>query len=275
MPQSKREPRRGNARGELIIIGGHEDKDSDRDILKAVAERVNGGTLVIATLASSESLEQWQTYRKVFQQLGVKKTEHLDLESREEAQEAKGKSLVEGARAIFFTGGDQLRITSRFGGSPLCYLMRERYTGGMMVAGTSAGASVLSETMLVSGPGDDSHRMGDALRMAPGLGLTKDFIIDQHFAQRGRLGRLVGAVAQNPRLLGLGIDENTAVIAREGAGFEVIGHGAVYVLDGHGITYTNLSESNTDQTISVHNMKVDVLSRGDRFEIAKRVAVRQ
>src|SRR5206468_3922929 len=103
---------------------------------------------------------------------------------------------------------------------------------GLPIAGTSAGASVMSETMLVSGPSDDSHRVDDALRMAPGLGLMHDLIIDQHFAQRGRLSRLLGAVAQNPRLLGVGIDENTAIVAREGKGFEVIGDGAVYVING-------------------------------------------
>jgi cyanophycinase len=174
---------------------------------------------------------------------------------------------------MFFTGGDQLRITSTFGGSELCETMRERYAQGMLIAGTSAGASVMSETMLVSGPGDDSHRVGDTLRMAPGLGLTRDFVVDQHFAQRGRISRLLGAIAQNPRPLGVGIDENTAIIAKEGESFEVIGAGAVYVINGKCITYTNLSESKTDDVISVHNVKLDVLSHGDRFDIEKRIAL--
>jgi cyanophycinase len=276
MPRKKLEAhgRTGNgSRGELIIIGGHEDKQDDPEILKAVAERVDGGMLLVATLASTEAMEQWKTYRKAFQQLGVKKVEHLDMETRAESADDKRAELLTHANAIFFTGGDQLRITSTFGGSILCNMMRERYRKGMTVAGTSAGASVMSETMLVSGPGDDSHRVGDALRMAPGLGLTKDFVIDQHFAQRGRLSRLLGAIAQNPRLLGLGIDENTAVIAKEGSVFEVIGNGAAYLIDGQAITYTNLSDSKTEEIISVHNVKLDVLSRGDRFDIKARTAI--
>jgi cyanophycinase len=151
--------------------------------------------------------------------------------------------------------------------------MHERYHEGLVIAGTSAGASVMSETMLVSGPSDDSHRVGDTLRMAPGLGLTQALIIDQHFAQRGRLSRLLGAVAQNPRLLGVGIDEDTAIIAREGNEFEVVGNGAVYVVNGQAIAYTNLSDSKTAETISVHNVKLDVLSRGDKFDLKKRAAV--
>src|SRR4051794_28089423 len=260
----------GSRVGELIIIGGHEDKENDPEILKAVAERVNGGTLLVATLASTEALDQWKTYRKAFQQLGVKKVQHLDVETRAESAEDERADLVRRADAIFFTGGDQLRITSTFGGSVLCQMMRERYGKGMAVAGTSAGASVMSETMLVSGPGDESHRVGDALRMAPGLGLTSDLILDQHFAQRGRISRLLGAVAQNPRLIGVGIDEDTAIVARLGDYFEVIGNGAVYVIDGHSITYTNLSETKTDEVISIHNVKLDVLSRGDRFDLANR-----
>jgi cyanophycinase len=267
MGQKKHEP------GELIIIGGHEEKEGDPEILKVVAERASKGMLLVATLASSVAMEQWQEYRRVFQKLGVKKIEHLDLETRAEAADDARAELVKQAKLIFFTGGDQLRITSSFGGSRLCELMRSRHSEGLPIAGTSAGASVMSETMLVSGPSDDSHRVGDALRMAPGLGLTREFVVDQHFAQRGRLSRLLGAVAQNPRLLGIGIDENTAVISREGESFEVIGEGAVYVINGQCITFTNLSESEPDNTISVHGVRLDVLSRGDRFDVEKRVAI--
>jgi len=250
MGQKKRES------GELIIIGGHESKEGDPEILKLVAERAEKGMLLVATLASSVAMEQWQEYRRVFQKLGVKKIEHLDLETRAEAASDQRAELVKQAKLIFFTGGDQLRITSSFGGSRLCELLRERHAEGLPIAGTSAGASVMSETMLVSGPSDESHRVGD-----------------KHFAQRGRLSRLLGAVAQNPRLLGIGIDENTAIVAREGENFEVIGVGAVYVINGQCITFTNLSESEPDATISVHGVRLDVLSRGDRFDVAKRLAI--
>src|SRR5437764_14152679 len=119
MAQKKREPGKGNGHGDLIIIGGHEDKEREKEILKVLAERVNGGTLLVATLASSEAVEQWQSYRKVFHALGLTKTEHLDLETRAEAEDDKRTELIRKARGVFFTGGDQLRITSTFGGSPL------------------------------------------------------------------------------------------------------------------------------------------------------------
>jgi len=271
MAQKKRE---SNAGGELIIIGGHEDKGPDPEILKLVSERVDKGMLLVATLASSVAREVWQEYRKTFHKLGVKKIEHLDIETRAESADDHRIELVKQAKLIFFTGGDQLRITSSFGGSRLCELMRQRHGQGLPIAGTSAGASVMSETMLVSGEGDDSHKSGDALRMAPGLGLMKEIVIDQHFAQRGRISRLLVAVAQNPRLLGVGIDENTAMLAHDGE-FEVIGAGAVYVINGLCITYTNLSEADPDVTTSVHGVRLDVLSRGDRYDLEKRVGSHQ
>jgi cyanophycinase len=270
MAQKKREP----AGGELIIIGGHEDKGPDPEVLKVVAERAEKGMLLVATLASMVARQQWEDYRRVFGKLGVKKVEHLDVETRAESADDHWADLIRQAKLIFFTGGDQLRITSSFGGSKLCDIMREKHAHGMTIAGTSAGASVMSETMLVSGAGDDSHKTGDALRMAPGLGLIPELVIDQHFAQRGRISRLLVAVAQNPRLLGVGIDENTAVLAKNHI-LEVIGAGAVYIINGQCITYTNLSESTPDATTSVHGVRLDVLSRGDRYDLEKRVAIRQ
>jgi len=130
-------------------------------------------------------------------------------------------------------------LAARVGGAPICDRIRDLLARGGTVAGTSAGASAMSETMLVGGP-DESHRI-DTVQMAPGLGFIAGVIIDQHFAERGRLGRLVGAVAQNPRLLGIGLDEDTPVIA-EAAGFRVLGSGAVYVVDGVRESYTNVSE---------------------------------
>jgi cyanophycinase len=255
VPQKKQEP------GDLIVVGAHEE---NAGILKLVAGRAGSGTLLVAALSS----EMGQDYGKLFHKLGVKKIEHLDLETRAEADDARA-ALIEHAAIVFFTGGDPLRVTSSFGGSRLCDLMRERHANGLPIAG----ASVLSGTMLVDGPNEDSHRVGDALRMAPGLAFLPEFVIDRSFARRGRVGRLLGAVAQNPRLIGIGIDENTALIVRPGEGFEVAGEGAVYVVNGQCITYTNLSESQTDQSISVHGARLDVLSRGDRFDIRKRVAI--
>lgn len=172
---------------------------------------------------------------------------------------------------VFFTGGDQLKITSQLGDSPVYRCIEEIYRRGGTVAGTSAGASVMSETMLISGDGDESHKVDTVLGMAPGLGLIRDVVVDQHFAQRGRIGRLLGAIAQNPRQLGLGLDENTAVVV-QGERFRVIGKGAVYVLDGSESTYSNLGESHEDRDkiMSVFDVKLHVLSADNEFSLRDR-----
>jgi cyanophycinase len=147
--------------------------------------------------------------------------------------------------------------------------IREIYEAGGVIAGTSAGASAMSDTMLVRGSGDESYRIGD-VDMAPGLGLLPNVIIDQHFAERGRMGRLLGAVAQNPRVLGIGIDENTAIVVEDEASFSVLGAGAVYVVDGSGITYSNIVEEKNDRPLSLYDVRLHVLSSGDNFDLRER-----
>jgi cyanophycinase len=264
-------PQHGAARGTLIIIGGREDKEGDALILRAVAERSQGGKLVVATLATKEPKAMFQDYHRAFSALGVKQIEHLDISSREEALHNPPLHLLEGASLVFFTGGGQLRITTQFGGTQLCEQIQEFYQQGGTIAGTSAGASVMSDTMLVSGEGEASYRVGGHLQMAPGLGYLKDVIIDQHFAERGRIGRLVGAVAQNPRLLGVGLDENTAIIVEQGKRFRVLGKGAAYVVDGREMTCTNLTEEDDDRTASIFNLTLHLLSQGDEFDLLTRV----
>jgi cyanophycinase len=165
-----------------------------------------------------------------------------------------------------------LKITSRFGGTPLCEVVRKLYAQGATIAGTSSGASVMSETMLVAGNGEDSHISGGSLRMAPGLGLVPGVIIDQHFAERGRIGRLLGAVAQNPRLLGIGIDEDTAIAFDGHKKFSVLGSGAVYIVDGRNMTYTGVAEDSGD-TASIHGLILHVLAREDSFDLNERTPV--
>jgi cyanophycinase len=126
----------------------------------------------------------------------------------------------------------------------------------------------MSETMLIKGASRETHRIGD-LHMAPGMGLVRDVIIDQHFAERGRFGRLIGAVAHNPRVLGMGIDEDTAAVV-EGDEFTVIGSGAVYVVDGADVSYCNVAEAQQERALSMHDVRVHVLSEGDRFDLEQR-----
>jgi cyanophycinase len=175
---------------------------------------------------------------------------------------------IENAAGIFFTGGDQLRIASQIGDTPIERAIKRIYANGGVIAGTSAGASVMSTTMLVKGSNSESHRIGN-LHMAPGLGLLNNIIIDQHFAERGRIGRLLGAVAQNPRVLGVGIDEDTAIIV-QGSKFRVQGSGAVYVVDGGRITYSNVAEAKPDRVLSLCDVVLHVLSAGEHFDLHTR-----
>jgi cyanophycinase len=257
-----------DARGPLIIIGGREDREGERVILREVARRLDGGRLVVATVASHEPEGYFDIYRRAFADLGVTDMAELYVHDRAETLDGEMVRALDGAGGVFFTGGDQLRISSQIGDTPVERRVREIHETGGVIAGTSAGASVMSDTMLVKGSSGESHRIGD-LHMAPGLGLVRDVIIDQHFAERGRIGRLLGAVAQNPRVLGVGIDEDTAIVVRGGR-FAVVGSGAVYVVDGEGVTRSNIAEAEPDRALSMHDVRLHVLSAGDAFDLATR-----
>ncbi len=254
--------------GALIIIGGAEDKKNSRIILKEIAKRTENGTLVIVTAASSIAEEIWLEYKKIFYELGVKKIEHLFILQSEDAHKFENILLLQDAVTIFFTGGDQLRITSKLGGTPVLDCIYEVYEAGGTIAGTSAGASMMGETMLIGGGNTETHKVGNWM-MAPGLGLVENMVIDQHFAQRGRIGRLLGAVALNPGVLGIGIDEDTAIII-EDSHFRVMGRNAVYVVDGHKVSSTNIAEATADKTMSIHNVLLHILAEDETFNLKTR-----
>jgi cyanophycinase len=261
-------------RGELIIIGGHEKKSQEEtpDILQYVARRVNQqqGHLLIMTVASQEPESLGPQYQRVFGELGVRDIQILDIRSRDDAITEDAVVKVREAGLVFFTGGDQLRITSQIGDSPVYQCLAERFRKKKLtVAGTSAGAAAIPQTMLISGPGDTSDIVS-GLGMAPGLGLLDGVVIDSHFAERGRFGRLLGAVAQNPRNLGVGIDEDTAIVVQTGECFEVIGSGAAYVLDGSSVSYSSLSEARPEGVMSIFNVRMHVLADRDCFDLTSR-----
>jgi cyanophycinase len=254
--------------GPLIIIGGGEDKEGERTILREVAKEVDGGKLVIATVASHEPEGYFEAYQRAFADLGVTDLVELYVKDRAETLDPDKLSVLDGAAGVFFSGGDQLRISSQIGDTPIEQRVRAIHERGGLLAGTSAGASVMSETMLVKGTSGESYKIGD-LHMAPGLGLVRNMIIDQHFAERGRFGRLFGAVAHNPRELGIGIDEDTALLFKDNR-FEVIGNGCVYVVDGAGVTHSNIAEAEPERSLSMYDVRLHVLSAGNGFDVAKR-----
>lgn len=266
----KRRAKGAKAGPTLIVIGGREDKIGDALILREVARQVGSGKLVVTTIASARPEGLFEEYEAVFRRVGLKHVCELEVANRAEAREKKALRTLEDTRAVFFTGGDQLRITSQIADTPVFSRLEEIYRSGGVIAGTSAGAAAVCSTMLAAGTNRTSPRLNDSLQMAPGLGFIDDVIIDQHFAERGRMGRLLGAVAQNPNTLGLGIDENTAVVINSGESFYVVGAGTVYAIDGRYVSFSNVAEQDTQKTLAVYDLKLHLLTEGDSFDLRSR-----
>jgi cyanophycinase len=259
-------------KGTLIVIGGREDKFGEKKILKEIAQHVKRSKLVLASVASDLPNEVWHEYRQIFHELGVKNIEHLTINSHQEALSREKVAVLDKAKCVFFTGGDQVKITSKIGGTPLINKINEIYKKGGVIAGTSAGAAIMGKIMLIGGENGESHKVGNWM-MAPGLGFVDNIIVDQHFAQRGRIGRLLGAVALNPGVIGVGIDEDTSIIIKDGS-FKVLGTNAVYVIDGRYVTATNVSEAEADNTMSMHDIRLHILAAGQGFNLNTREVIK-
>lgn len=255
-------------RGNLLIIGGAEDKKSDCIILRRFVELAGGknAIIVIITTAAEQPRKVGNQYRSLLYDLGAQRVEVLFISEREDAGDPRSIEQIQQCTGIFFTGGDQLRITSIIGGSAVDEAIRKAYEHGVVIAGTSAGASVMSDTMIVEGDSTDTAKKC-TLNMAHGMGLLKEVVVDQHFAQRGRINRLLTAVAQNPHVLGVGIDEDTAIAVNAEGIFEVIGSQTVTVVDGRFIRYTNVSESEPNEPLVLSNVILHILPTGYYFNL--------
>lgn len=261
-------------KGYLIIIGGAEDKTGDSLILKQAPGMVaDSEWLTVLTTATEKPEEVGKNYNAVFHHLGVKNVRVLDISSREQANSPENCEIIRKSRCVFMTGGDQLRITSILGGTQANSALRDLYLGGGLIMGTSAGASVMTSTMVVQGADNEPARKC-TLKMAPWLGLFAGAIIDQHFDQRGRFGRLLCGVAENPDVLGIGIDENTAIKLHPDGHFEVIGSNAVTVLDGKSIQSSNVSELKPDEILAIAGVTVHALPQGYGFDLKSREVLR-
>lgn len=258
--------------GTLLIIGGAEDKKKECRILKKFIALAGGPKAVVAVLttATQNPAAVGREYRQIFNRLGAGEVRILDIATRDQADDPVSTGIIEGATGVFFTGGDQLRITSTIGGTRVNEALSEAYRSGVIIAGTSAGASVMSGTMIVGGSSDDAPKM-NTINMAPGMGLLEEVVIDQHFAQRGRLGRLLVAVAHNPYILGIGIDEDTAVIINPEAKLEVIGSQTVTIIDGREVSHTNVSELQTGQPLALLGINLHVMPAGYGFDLKTRL----
>ncbi len=260
--------------GILVIIGGAEDKSNDCDILKRTAELAGGkdGKIIVLTVATDYPSQVGKEYKNLFSKIGVCNIDTLHIETREDSNDPERQQRLNGATCLFFTGGDQLKITSLIGGTAIEKLIKDGFSSGLVIAGTSAGASVMSETMITSGVDDEAPKRC-TVKMAPGLGLIRGVVIDQHFAQRGRIGRLLAAVAQNPNVLGIGLDEDTAIIVKPNNTFEVIGSNAVTILDGIHSNYSNVSESRPDDILAMTDITLHILPQNHEFDLSNRVPI--
>lgn len=263
-----------HAAGCLIIIGGAEDKTGECLILKQAVQRLTEtDTLIILTTATEKPDEVGADYRQVFHALGVQNLMVLNINTREEANDPHQCELLRSAKCIFFTGGDQLRITSILGGTSTHDIIQEIYAKGGIIMGTSAGASVMSSTMVVQGE-DNEPAKKCTLKMAPGLDLIEDTIIDQHFDQRGRFGRLLCGVAENPHVLGIGIDEDTAIVVYPDMHFEVVGSNSVTIIDGRSIQSSNVSEQAQNELLAIIGVTVHTLPQNYGFDLRTREVMR-
>lgn len=262
-------------RGNLIIIGGAEDKTGECNILKSfvMLAGATAARLTIIATATEKPLESGNQYKSIFSRFGAAETNILDIHSRDDAEMQKNSTFISESSGIFFTGGDQLRITSILGGTKAYNALHNAYKAGAVIAGTSAGASAMSRVMIVDGNNNDPARKC-TLKMAPGLGLLEAALIDQHFHQRGRIGRLLCGVAENPSILGIGIDEDTAVRVYPDDHFEVLGSNSVTIVDGRHIKSSNVSELLPDENLAIANIMLHVLPSGYGFDLKTREVIR-
>ena len=261
---------RGPRAGHLLIIGGAEDKLRQRQILARFVSLSGGPDARIAVVSTASSLgdEATELYASLFHQFGIPDVRGLRPLTREDANDPAAAELVNDATGIFMTGGNQLRLASVIGGTLLGRTIVDRHRHGVIVAGTSAGASAISTHMVAFGTSGTTPKQR-MTQMSAGLGLLPDGVIDQHFEQRNRIGRLLALIAQSPALLGMGIDEDTAALVSPAGVLEVIGKGSVTILDPAKLQ-TDAYEVKRHRPMMVSGVVLHSLPSGYRFDLRKR-----
>jgi cyanophycinase len=262
----------GAQRGYIIPIGGAEEKLNNPEILDRFIDVCGGKEARIGIIPTASELEDTgRNYEKLFRTIGVKHAKVLPFITREDCQTGNDVDYIEKCDGVFMTGGNQLRLSTTLGGTRVAQLIRRRNAEGMHVAGTSAGAAFMPEHMIAGGI-EGSTPSPDMVTMAPGLGLTNAFIIDQHFRQRDRLGRLLTALAYNPFAIGIGLDEDTAAFIQPGDHLEVVGSGGITIIDPTNLSYSSMDRAGRGEPVSLIDVKLHILISGGRFDIASRQA---
>lgn len=276
-----------SVKGILVSIGGAEDKGTNLElgiiqrnnlnffelgILKKVAALIGdeNSRIEVITTASMIPEEVGQNYLDAFAKFGYNNVGHLNIRNREDAAKPEYIERVKACDGLMFSGGNQLRLSSIFGGTEILDVLQRRYREeAFVISGTSAGAMAMSNTMIYEGNAAYAHLKGE-VKITTGLGFAHGVIIDSHFDKRGRFLRLAQAVAANPGAIGIGLGEDTGVIIREGRTFETIGSGAVIVIDGQHVGYNNIADIEFNTPISVENLRVHIMEQGNVYDIATR-----
>jgi len=259
-------------RGYIIPIGGAEEKVSGRAILRRFVDLSGGSEARIAIIPTASQLEDTgHRYAALFKDLGVKGTRILPIEDRQDARREDWIEALDRATGVFMTGGNQLRLSTNIGGTPTAEHLRHMNQRGVHIAGTSAGAAFVPEHMIAFGKEGPTPR-ADIVTLAPGLGLTNKIIVDQHFRQRGRLGRLLTALAYNPFGIGLGLDEDTAAFISPEDVIEVVGTGAITVVDPSEVEFTSMDSSKEHDPVCMIGVRLHVLNDGACYDLESRKA---
>ena len=262
----------GGERGWIVPIGGAEEKEHDARILARFVRLCGGDEADIVVIPTASKLADTGTrYEQIFSALGAGRVTSMDFDTRRDTTEPGRLKRISEASGIFFTGGNQLRISTMLGGTPVAKLIRMQNAAGVHVGGTSAGAGILSEHMIAFGKEGSSPTAG-SVRLAPGLGLTNRFVIDQHFRQRDRLGRLLAALAYNPFAVGIGLDEDTAAFIGPDNTLEVEGSGSVTVVDASELQFSSMDQVGEDEPVCLLGLRVHVLVAGTTFNLHTRRA---
>ena len=269
-------------KGILIAIGGKEDKGLDEnsvhegngqfvqlEILQRFTNELKGDNplIVIIPTASVQPEEAAKDYIEVFKKLNQENVAVIDIRTREDVNKSEYLDLLQKAAGIMFTGGDQLRLTAILGGTKLLFVLKQRYINDpIVIAGTSAGAAAMSTGMIYEGQRDNGMFKGD-VRATTGLEFLKNVAIDTHFISRGRMIRMAHRLATNPGCIGIGLEEDTGIVVKKGYEAEVIGSGLIVVMDARGCTTTNIYDIDNGEPVTVRNMKIDLLGKGETFTI--------
>jgi cyanophycinase len=259
-------------RGYIVPIGGAEERLRDPAILRRFVDLCGGRSAHIAIIpTASRSKSTGRDYEKVFKDLGVREARALHFSERSDCERKSWLEVLERADGVFLTGGNQLRLSTTLGGTPVSRLIRERHQHGQHIAGTSAGAAILSEHMIAFGEEGPTPR-ARMVTLAPGLGLTDKVIVDQHFKQRDRLGRLLTALAYNPALVGIGLDEDTAAFIAPDDHLQVAGTGAITIVDPSEVQYSSMDSAERNEPVSIIGVRLHILIEGGTYNLRSRQA---